>query len=1584
MTAEGPATHTESARALIDRFRAEQAAQPDRSTQALLLHECAVLEESVGEEPAAARDFLAAFNLDPQFREPLEALVRILTRRKSVKNLGKLLEALSRAASTSDERARALASRAALLQDFEGDAVAARECLEEAISESPEDPLLWLELEVIAAKTGDNEARLRALEARAELALDPTWKALLYVELAELVAEAGDPNRAYELLDAASALDGPGRYLSRSTLAVLAARHDSPADLARALEGAGELIADAIEDAAMGDATGVPRASRTAAHAADAWLRAAHVRFRQGETQDGLALVERAARRLTGSMVVSRAHLAALDAAGETARAAELSRQLAETSPPTRGGAALWLRVADTAASANDGPGARHAVERALQADPASLLGRALEVDLLADGADPSALAETIEKSALAAANGEARGRGLLLAAFLWATGCSDLGRARAALAKAAGLFATPADIQRVTRSLAAIAGDTALYEEATVALLAAGADDDEVASLWFELARTRLLRGDEHGGSEALAALAENPESAWLGRVLRAYALGLRGGTGATRPTAEALLSLAEVETDSEVARALGLAAALRFARGGDLAEARKKLRALHEEAAGDEATAMLLAELDRRVGDVAGAAATLSACAAATDDVELGAALHLEAALLLFRSGQRPDAIRAMEAAQGGAPKAAATMLAWALRGVDPDRRDGRLRALEVAAEAGADPVALALERFGLELSLGGEDSAADALAALETVEQRGYGDMTVAAALGRIIVPAASEDRGALETALDQLDTLGGSASEVARAERFRVARDLDQDRAAAVSTVAQWADVDGSAHVALEWLTASLLDDNREAEIAARRRLAETSEGPLAAPLFAASALVSALDHGGSHEPLVKAEGPAAALINLELAPPGSDPRRRSAALRGLGGEVLGDAAYFNALALAGWSDLAAGSPAEAREAFRAVVDAHPDDIASWEGVRACSEALGDALAEALACAEIGGLSASDQKGAELWERAGILLLEKTDAKDRAVVAFENAFERDPSRAYSFDKLFRHVRAAGQDDRLLAIIEKRLDVAADETELAKLYWERARSLRNKGDADAALAALDDVSMLEPDHVGAMALAGEIQIKKGAFDKAAPLLARLAGSAGAPSQQRLMSGVMAADLYEKRLDSPRDALSVLSALHQAGLATMAVCERLAALAAKNGVWNEATGMLEKLMFERDTAAGRVEAARLCMAIWRDRVGQPLGASKAVTKLLDEVPDDPEAVDLLLDNSFAADLRDKLVERAKSTLIATLAKNPFDAARVALLAKIAQHQSDNALRQATLGVLVSLGRHDAGVTEELARLDARAAPRPQIRLDDEAILEISDRDDRGPIAELFRALAPTISTAFGPSLVSLGVTKKERIDAKGGHPLRLAVASWLGAIGVDGDFDLYVGGRDPRAVNGIAGSPPAIVLGASITAPFDAETRSAVAREVFALRRGITCVRTRDDSTIASIALATCIEAKLPVQQPPFAMFAEVARGIHDEIPRQGFPRRVQDVITEICQRFVSSGDDPQRWAASARCSLDRMAALSAGDVSLVLTQALGVERENLASVVPDNDRARRLLAFVLSPQYLDLRNKLGMGVR
>ncbi len=1604
MTVQTSAGQADGAGALIARLRAEHAAQHDKSNQALLLHECGVLEENHGEEPSAARDYLAAFNADPQFREPLESLVRILSRRKSVKNLGKLLDALTRAAATPEERSRAFWERASYLQTHEQNVAGAKELFEEAIGGSPEEPVLWLELELAASKVGDASARLRALEARAELATDPTWKALLFIDLAELSAASGETARAYELLGAAAALEGKARFRTQVVMEQVAAKEDNIEALSRALEGQADLIEEAIEDEKAGDATGVPRYMRQPAYAADAWLRAAVLHRRMGDGNGGAAMMERAGERLPASSVIARARLVALEADGDVEGAAALAKNELGRGVTGPGAASLWLRVAEAAIRRKDRDGALEALRNALQFDKDAIPARTLEIDQLAEGNDATGLAAAIESLADAYAAAAPKGRAFLLAAWVWGAQAGEADAARAALAKARACGVPAAVTARVSRTLAALRSDTAWYEDATKALLAAhakrgeegeaelsAAEVAEQPSLWFELGRSHLLRGDEAGAAEAFGHLAEvgggAGAAAWLGRALGAYALGLSDleedadadDVARVKPKKErspaAIEELAKVETDPEMARALWVVTALRSARAGDGESARKGLRDLHQALPGDVVVAVFRAELERAAGDALAAADTLAACAKESADAELGAALYLESALLLWSKGERARAVEQIEAARAVAPRAGATVLSWALRGADPDTIEGRRRAIDDGAEAGADATAVALERFGLESAAG---DPAEALAALEALESSAEGDLACAAALGRLLWPSALEQRDAVERALDLLEDRGGEAMALARAERFRLARTLDQDRSLAASRASAWSAADPELYSALEWIGAAIAAEDREAEVAARRAAASHFTGSARAAIEASAAMVALLDQPLIAQGFIQGAEAPAQLMNLELALPGSDPRRRSAALHGLG-DALGDEAQIDAISLAGWSDLAAGKPEEARASFQTVVEQRPADVAGWEGMRASSEALGDHVQMALAAAQLGSLCKDDARGADFWEQAGLTLLEHTDAAEDAEIAFERSFYRDARRPVAFDKLFRAVRSRNEDDRLLGIIEKRLEVSEDDQEIGKMYWERARVLRKKGDLDGALASLENVTMLEPDHVGALALLGEVCITKKMFAEAAPYLARLATIEEAPKQQRLMSGIAAVDLFENKLAQPEAALAVLTALHKAGLSTPQVRERLARVARARGAWADATAILEQLMSERDKREGRMEAARLAMTIWRDKLSAPTRALAAVNKLLDESPDDGEAIDFVLATPFDAPVKTRLLGRAKQTLLAALAQAPTDAPRVELLAKIAAFQQDPGLRQATLGAFVALGRGTAPVSDELGKLDARVAAQPQVVLDESALREIADPEDGGPIAELFVLMAETVTLALGPTLGSLGVTKKDRIEARGAPPLRVVVAEWLGAIGVTGDWDLYVGGADPRGVHAIAGEQPAIVLGSGITQPFDAAARSAVAREIFALKRGITAVRLRDQNTIASLVVAACIEAGFNVPQPPYAVFGEVNRAVKKEISR-----KVRKAIPEVCQRILASGQDPRAWAAAAQRSTDRMAVIAAGDVSIVLSDTLKAPRAELGNLISDSDRARRLLAFVLSPSYLELRKKLGMGVR
>src|SRR4029079_19522953 len=100
-----------------------------------------------------------------------------------------------------------------------------------------------------------------------------------------------------------------------------------------------------------------------------------------------------------------------------------------------------------------------------------------------------------------------------------------------------------------------------------------------------------------------------------------------------------------------------------------------------------------------------------------------------------------------------------------------------------------------------------------------------------------------------------------------------------------------------------------------------------------------------------------------------------------------------------------------------------------------------------------------------------------------------------------------------------------------------------------------------------------------------------------------------------------------------------------------------------------------------ERATAEGRIEAARLAMAIWRDKLQESTKAEGALAKLLEESPEDGEARDLLLEPKFPATLKRHLLLRGRFAIVESLSRDPVDLERIVRLSSVAQAVSDSAL---------------------------------------------------------------------------------------------------------------------------------------------------------------------------------------------------------------------------------------------------------------------------------------------------------------
>jgi tetratricopeptide (TPR) repeat protein len=1559
-------------------LREERDASEDAAARASLALELGRSLERSGDDAGAAREYLAVVNDAPDFREPLEALVALLYRRRSVKNLGKMLDALVRAASTTEETARALIEKAAFQLDHEDDTAAAKDSLHSATQENADDGAAWLELELIAGRTNDLEGRVAALAERAQRAEPPVWRALLLLDLATLEAKAGDASKAAETCRAAAMLEGTARFRAYQALADLARAENNPVWLAEALEAQAELAAEAITETTSGDEQGIPVHARTPDFVADALVRAAALRRTTGDSRAAAALLKRAAEQLPDDLAIAYERLAAVDAAGDGEESARLAQALLDAGETGPAAASLYLRLEEDAAGRGELDAALAALAAAVEHDPGSIPARAVQLDLLgiATGDDvPAKLAKALTDVAETFTDATAKARAHLRAAYQWAVPAHDSAAAKASLEKARAAGAPALVVARVGRLLSLLVGDGAWEEAATRSLLEE-VPEGERASLWFLLGRGAALRDDLDAARAAWDNLGTTPDYAWLARSLHAFATpAALEGEAPTPRSAESLDALAATEEAGAFARAVTVLAARRAQVAGDVGGAVDRLAKVLEADAGDPLVASYLSELLRAGGKLKDSAQIMLDTAAAIDDAEAAATMRLEAGLTLWKLGDRPGAIDAFSAARETLADAATPLLSWATRVLDTETTAGRRRALELAGEAGEDASVTALERFATELREDGE--ADEAAAQLASLEEEATGDLRTAAALARLIHPTLSTDRAAVDTALAILEDASRGGASLAHAERVRLARDVDGSPVDAARHAAAWASNEPSEASALQWLSASAAMEDRAGEASAHRLLASFLEGDARAAEETAAATVVWLVDGEA--PMLPHEAPSARLFNLEISPMGVDPRRREQALTGIG-DMLGGDEGVDALLLAAYSQLAAGEASAALRSFETVAAARPDDLATWEGIRTAAAALQQPALEATALARLGELCVDDRRAAAFWEQAGLLCLDKTKDGENGDIALEQAFLRDPTRSTAFDRLFRRVRERQQDDVLLELVSRRLEVADDTNEIVKLYWERARVLRKKGDHEGALDALTNVTMLEPDHVGALALSGEVYIKKGMFAEAADTLGRLAEHSEAPAQQRLISGVAAADIAEKRLTDPKRALALLSLLHTSGLSTNPVRERIASLAVRTESWPAAVSMLASLMNERETKEGRIDAARQGMRIAMDKLDDQDQARAAVRKLLDEDPRDGEALDLVLKVPFEQAMRAQALLGGKRAIVEHVRSAGLDGDEIKRLGDIAKATGDSPLLQGALGALVALGRDVPGLSDELAALDLRVAKVPQIQIDAAALSRIADPEDVGPIVRLFELLGPTIGEALGPSKETLGVGRKERIDAKSGLPLRNEVAAWAGALGV-GEFELFVGGTNAKGVQGApCDGVPAIVVGSGVPSPINAAGRQAIAREVFAIRRGITVVRTRDDATVASIVVAACNIAKVPIQAPAFAVLGDVQRQLD-----KALPRKIRNgPLPDLCREVAATRPDIRAWAQAAQRSLDRMAAVAAGDVSLVLSDVLGVPRGELKNAVVASERATRLLRFVLSPAYLELRGSLGMGVR
>jgi cellulose synthase operon protein C len=1568
-------------------LKAEQNAAEAPSYTSVLLHESAVILESCGQDAEAAKSHRAAMSFDPDFREPLERLIALAERHHQHDDLGALYQQLAASADNTDERARACLERAFFLVERQNDANSALQLLHEITTDSPGNSVAWLLLDLVADRAGDFEARERALEAQLGLTDHPHYRGALLMEWSELREQAGDVDRAIDLLDLVISQAISTTYLALVRKERVALKAHRTSEYIRTLEQRIRLVERALVDHEAGDALGVwtQHRNETALGCLEVLASLAHAQA--GNQPRAEACLANSQGHLPDDRFAKYLTWVQAERSEDWQRFLDTGEELAQLSAGACA-AWLWLRLAITRWQLGDSSGARDFVTRGLDADSRSLALRAFDVHLAVRDNDVRHLASAIEATTGCFDSDTEKAEWLLAAAGIWAHLVRDASRAKAAITQAGVHGLNPSAAHQAGRLLAKWSGDEDFYDDSTRIAQHNASTPFERLDLLLELLRVRLLRRDFPRALDAVAQIAASDDTSILGSIVDATlgnclrrqldANSSHPGSATTEPgSAErGMLAinwerLAQHAPSIQMQRAMQVGAAVQLLVSDRIDEAQRKLDDLGDRDPSDVVVAAARVALALKQGRSQATTAILRRAAECTEDADLRATLALIGVLLGIRAVHLDDVPELLDLAGLTHPEATSAMSRWVLRRVaDCDSKLAR-RVYDASTECGS-PTRRALEQVGLSIACG---SWQDPPPLPDNDPLEPATDLDVAVLLaqtiaqtGRSVPEGAPSALGAAEAALAYFDRWRGSESEpgapASPIERLSDARD--------------WAKSDPSLVAQLEWLLACRNANETVEEADARDHVA-AHLSPKDADALRVSAHLQRFLTSAPALDLLPSTSAAARLANLEISLPGCDPRRRATAIEEAG-ELLGAASTPPLRACLGFNQLACGDTAKARSTFAELADAHPRFIPAWLGLRLVAETSADNALLAQSCAALGDLLSDQKEAAQQWERAATLLLDELSDSARGQRALERAVALDVTHDTAFTRLFRMVREAQQTEQLLALVAARLPHAKNQDERLMLHWERARSMRSLGDREGALLELDAVSAIDPNHVGALALAGEINIAAGRFDDAARFLAQLARQPEAPVKQRLMGGLAAADLFDKKLNRPAFAKDILLALHREGHSTEALRERLSALAIRVNAYGLAVELLEILMVERATSGARADAARLTLVLCRDHMQQPALAARAVDRLLLESPADAEGIDLILTGCFEAAASTRWLHDAEQLLRQHLVEEPMDTSGLERLANIAAWFDDIRTRQACLGALICLGAGTAEMDAELSVVDDRVAHVPAMAVDDATLQAVCDPEDCGPVAALFQDFAEVYAEALGPTLSVLGVGKKQRVDPRAGLPLRNEIVAWAGAFGIV-DFDLYLTDRVVGDAIAIPGERPNLVVASSLSTPLDAQGRQAVARELFALRRGTCLLRHRSTTELTALVVASCQVGGHPLTAPAYAMLEEFVRALASAVPRRLRKTLADraDSIRTHCGSEAAIGD----LLKAASCSQDRAAALAAGDVSHVLAHLTG-QRGRPASTNELRERMARLLSFALSPQYLDLKDKLGLLVR
>lgn len=1650
---ETPTVVDKAIGSLADAGGEERAAQLSREIEARVLDEpvaAAQLAYELGEhcerrladEARAIKAFSRALNLDPSLRPNLWAIRRVFYRRALWPNLQKLVDAEMEYARDDYERADLLLEKARISNHRLNQPDDARTALEEAVRIAPQHQGVLLELERVAARSGDTAALLDVWERLAEAVEQPARKVSYYLELGRTAGTSGELARAQEAFDkaaqiaAAANLARDSERIARERLRVVE-EHGTPDDVAAAIDALAQILLAAFGPAGPGAAVELsPGGARSAGgtgtderptRATALRLELVALRRRQAQLAHKDS-PDKAWEYLQQALALSPGEPIVL--ADLTELAEELGRyddlaELVQNWQAVEGDAGramtLSIRRADALLRGGQRDEARALLSSLEATAPGFVVLTSLaERDALARD-DVHALATTYLAAAQAALLGTWLGPGQepkpdpAAAATLYVQGAELLAyevakpdspesadiyaEARAALGKALeAVPGHPAAIEALIElddTTGNLAGALARVRE-----LMANASVDEQRAL-IERA-IRLARS--HGDLDALLDLQRElvqlvPDELALRWRLEATLAQL----GHDEERTDLLVKIAADETDA-TGRGTALLAAARLRERAGAVEAatelyRQVLALWPDDTFARESLCDLLRAQERWQELVA---ERRSEAKALPDGRAARRALREAAWVLEVRLDDAAQAAQVYEEWLARIPDDRSALEGLARCRAKFGDLLGEAETRGAIAEAEPSVNAIWLHARSLEKA-GQFDEAADQYRALIASEEPSVAATNAAFALADL-----AAQRGDTVMRVEAMAALAGRTTDAALAATlaedsgWMYALVLDDLERAAQSFDAAIAldPARRGAHLGAALVAARSADAGRLA--LAYEGLAASVEMPEAAAalLIRAAAMATAagdLDVSNHRIGMARDAAPddiSALLVTAEtLGAPHVDAADAAAAVDPLlaRAEVLELRSTLadDAAARASWElDRAealelAGRMREAGAVVAAVLATNPEDLRALTALRRMAKRVGDHANAAAAAYKLARQLGDKEAKLALLREAVAVFDGPGPAHDTesAIAAYRRILVNEPG-APELDRLLALLRERADARTLVAVLSDRLAWHESESHALEvtvpLLLERATVLHGLGETEAAIVDLDALLARAPSHIEALRFRADLAINAGDVDTAVALWRRYLNAEQRPARRRQIELQLSQVLAENANDLA-GAIEQLEPVVEGNPDDVQLRERLLGLCLRANDWKRAVRELRSLARMRSTPQEKArEELRLGLML-RDRMNDRKGARSALERARSLDP---------LNLDVVRELVELLEPSARAEVLATAAQsfreailhNPRQSAYYDKLAQINAWQSDVDARWLSLVALEALGTPTADQRQVLAQGRQQLAGPKRVKLDDAARWAVRGNLG-GALHELWRAIAPAVRVATGVDAAKLGFTRSDRIAVRKLGTAYEPLATALACFGVD-DVDVYINAGRPGFARAIAADTPILCLGADVAAAATPHHRFLLGRAVGTLAEGVATLPELREGELGwtIVAALRAVDAAVPPALAELVDTDDNTIAERAKLLKKELGRRARNVVQELARN--------QPHQLSAIDELKR-AALEAGyragllwcsDLAVALA-VLDIGKGGRA--ITDSPLALDLAAWSVSEDHVHLRERLGIAL-